>query len=199
MNQITWKFDNLAEIGGHKVAVHGDPKIVAAPGGKAIQFDGARDGLTLGVHPFEAAKAFTIELIFRPDSGGLTEQRFFHLQEDDSENRILVETRLTADGRWYLDTFIASGKTNQTLIDPARLHPLDEWQHTALVFDGRRMSHYVGGVEELSAVVPEFHPPRPGKTSIGVRLNKVCWFKGAIQTARLSRFAVAPQDFLRIQ
>jgi len=199
MDQITWNFDNLREIGGQKMAVHGDPQVVASPWGKAIHFDGVQDGLTLDLHPLEAAAAFTIELVFRPESGGMAEQRFFHLQEGDSENRVLVETRLTGDGQWYLDTFIASGKTNQTLIDPAHLHPLDKWQHAALVFDGRRMSHYVGGKEELSAVVPEFHAPRPGKTSIGVRLNKVCWFKGDIATARLSRCALSPQDFLRIQ
>jgi hypothetical protein len=204
---VVWEFDNLKRLGGQPRSgvysaappptVLGAPRVVDAHGGKAVEFDGKGDALLVPIHPLTGARAFTLELVFRPDADGLAEQRFFHLQEDGSANRILVETRLTGANQWYLDTFIKSGKTDQTLADPARTHPLGKWYHVALVFDGQEMRHYLNGKKELSARLPSFTPPGAGSTSIGVRMNRVYWFKGAIQTARFTRRALRPDEFLK--
>lgn len=37
---ITWRFDNLARIGGAQVATIGNPQVVETPIGKAIHFEG---------------------------------------------------------------------------------------------------------------------------------------------------------------
>src|SRR5687767_15525385 len=67
---VTWKVDNLKKIGGNRVAVIGAPRVTKAPKGKAVLFDGARDGLLLEVNPVAGARAFTIEAVIRPDAGG---------------------------------------------------------------------------------------------------------------------------------
>jgi len=39
-------------------------------------------------------------------------------------------------------------------------------------------------------------PIQTGQSSIGVRQNKVSWFKGAIYQLRISPEALSPNDFL---
>jgi len=194
---IIWTIDNLERIGGNPVTVLGSPSIITTAGGKAVEFDGVDDGLLIDTHPLEGESVFTLEVIFRPDADGQPEQRFFHLQEDDSENRILIETRLIPDNRWYLDTYIRSGETDQTLQDSSFTHPVGEWYNATLVFDGSEMRHYVNGFRELSAKISAFAPPGKGKTSIGVRINRVYWFKGAIRQARFTHGVLSPDDFLK--
>ena len=161
-----------------------------------MEFDGQDDGIIIDVNPLAGMERFTLEVIFRPDAGGQKEQRFVHLQEAGGENRILIETRLTSDNRWFLDTFIRSGETNQTLYAEKFLHPVDQWFQAALVFDGREMRHYVNGIQEMSAPI-KYQPMKPGQISLGVRLNRVFWFKGAIRTVRFTHEALAPADFLK--
>jgi len=194
--QQVWAIDNLVSIGGHKTEVLGVPKVIETPTGKAIEFDGKQAGLVVGTHPLAGAERFTVEAIFRPDAGGLKEQRFLHLQEEGSENRILLETRLTEDEQWFLDTFIKSNGTKQALFAEGFKHPVGQWHHAALVFDGYEMRHYVNGLKELSHEII-FTPQRNGQTSIGVRLNQVSWFHGAIRVVRFTLDALPPQEFLR--
>lgn len=97
-----WTFDRLDRVGGHATTVLGDPKVIDTPVGKAIEFDGVDDALVVDVHPFTGAETFTWEAIFRPD-GGRTEQRWFHLQETVSGDRMLFEI-CVADDRWFLDS-----------------------------------------------------------------------------------------------
>ncbi len=196
MTQVVWDLNNLDQIGGHRIHLIGDPKVIDSPQGKAIKFDGKQDGLLLNAHPLAGFNQFTLEVVFRPDANGLKEQRFFHLQEAGSEDRLLIETRLTHDNRWFLDTYIRSGKTDQTLYADNFIHPVGQWFQAALVYDGREMSHYVNGVKELSSPI-SFTPARQGQTSIGVRLNRVYWFKGAIRKARFTSRALAPEEFLQ--
>ena len=195
--QVVWNIDNLTDIGGNTTEISGSPKIVDTPGGKAVEFDGVNDGIIVDKHPLEGAEKFTLEVIFRPDPDGLAEQRFFHLQENGGDNRLLIETRLTEDNKWYIDTFMKSGETNQTLKDEKFTHPVGEWFNATLVFDGSEMRHYVNGVEELSASIEYFKPHLKGKTSIGVRINKVYWFKGAIRKARFTPWVLSPGEFLK--
>jgi hypothetical protein len=145
----TWKIDNFEKIGGQAVTVSGHPQIIDAPGGKAIVFDGVGDSLLLNENPLAGAEAFTLEAVFRPDAGGAKEQRWFHIQEDNSENRVLLETRLVGD-EWFLDTYIRSGESNRPLLAENFKHPVGAWYHVALVFDGKEMRHYVDGTLEMS-------------------------------------------------
>ncbi|MEQ8791900.1 MAG: LamG domain-containing protein [Pirellulaceae bacterium] len=194
-DSVTWRLDRLQSIGGHKVRREGEPRVIETSQGKAIAFDGKDDGLFLDVHPLAGAKEFTVEVIFRPDAGGPAEQRFFHMQQDDSEDRVMFETRLTDDGRWFLDTFIKTGEGNHTLFAEEFKHPVGRWYHAAIVVEGDQMRHYVNGKQELSSKI-DYKPQRAGATSLGVRLNKVHWFQGAIRTARFTPRALDPADFL---
>src|SRR4026209_166430 len=104
---VTWTFDRLENIGGHRTTVLGQPKVIDSPVGKAVEFDGIDDALFIDNHPLAGAATFTWEAIFRPD-GGQTEQRWFHLSEKDTDNRMLFEIRVVGE-QWYLDSFNSSG------------------------------------------------------------------------------------------
>src|SRR5207244_4068668 len=97
---------------------------------------------------------------------------------------------LGADG-WWLDTHLRSKSGQATLIDSKLIHPAGEWHWVALVYDGKKMTHYVNGVLEKEAAL-EFPPMSAGETSIGVRLNRVYWFKGCIEQVRFDPAALAP-------
>lgn len=191
----TWTFDRLDRLGGHPATVLGTPRVVEAPVGKAIEFDGVDDALFVDVHPLAGAKTFTWEAVFRPD-GGDREQRWFHLQETGSDNRMLFEIRVV-DDRWYLDSFNFSTTGTATLMNKSSLHPLGRWYHVAAVYDGKVFANYVNGVRDGAREV-ELSPQGPGRTSIGVRINLVNYFKGAIHTARFTRRALAPAEFLEV-
>jgi hypothetical protein len=191
---IVWDIDNLENIGGNKVTVFGAPIVIETPKGKAVQFDGVDDGIFLDTNPLTGAHEFTVEIIFRPDSGGNTEQRFLHIGEADG-NRVLIETRLTEDNKWFLDTFIKSGESERTLYANNFLHPVGEWHHAALVYDGKSMRHFVNGVKELEGTI-DYVPMKTGQTSIGCRMNKVYWFKGAIRKVRVTHRVLSPEEFM---
>jgi len=193
---VTWNLDRLDSIGGHKLTVLGQPRVIETPQGKALQFDGVDDAIFLEVNPLAGLKEFTVEVIFRPDAGGPKEQRFFHLQEAGSENRVLFETRLTDDGKWFLDTFLKSGEGNYTQFAKDALHPLGPWYHAALTIDAKQMRHYVNGKEELATAI-DFKPLAAGQTSLGVRINKVHWYQGAIRQVRITPRVLTPEAFLK--
>ena len=64
----------------------------------------------------------------------------------------------------------------------------------ATTFDGAMMTHFVDGVEQGSGAVA-FRPLGRGRTSIGVRQNRVSWFKGRIHTVRITPSALPPSRF----
>jgi Concanavalin A-like lectin/glucanases superfamily len=190
----TWTFDRLDRIGGHPTTVLGHPRVIDAPVGKAVEFNGVDDALFLDVHPLAGAETFTWEAIFRPD-GGATEQRWFHLQEAGADNRLLFEIRVI-DGRWCLDAFVQSATGSKTLMNRKSLHALGEWFHVAAVYDGREFRNYVNRVLDGSGVV-RLAPQGAGGSSVGVRFNKVYYFKGAVARARFTRRALAPEEFMK--
>ena len=189
-----WTFDRLDRIGGHPTTVFGNPRVVDTPVGKAIEFDGVDDALFVDVHPLAGTKAFTWEAIFRPD-GGSFEQRWFHLQENGSEHRMLFEIRVVGE-QWFLDNFVSSSAGTATLMTKTNLHPLGRWYHVSSVYDGNTLTSYVNGVKDSEATVA-LSPPGPGRSSMGVRINQVYYFRGAIHLARFTRRALAPAEFLR--
>jgi hypothetical protein len=192
---IVWRLDNLKTIGGHEVTVVGEPTLIDTPAGKAIEFDGVADAIFLDVHPLAGMAHFTVEVVFMPYADGAAEQRFFHMQENDSESRVMFETRLVKGGRWFLDTFIKSGEQSAVLYAEDYIHDIGRWQHAAIVVNGETMRHYVDGQLELSESL-RYEPQTTGRTSLGVRINEVHWFKGAIRTARFTPRALSPGEFL---
>ncbi|MBY0503951.1 MAG: LamG domain-containing protein [Bryobacteraceae bacterium] len=192
-----WVFDRLDKLGGHTVTVEGHPKIVKTPIGKAMEFNGVDDALFLDVHPLAGAKEFTWEVIFSPAADGKAEQRFFHFQETGSPNRLLMETRL-ANGQWSLDSFAQSAAGSRALLDRAKQHAAGAWYHVATVFDGRELRNYVNGMRQGEGDL-KFTPHSAGKTSVGVRINKVDYFKGKIRMARMTPRALLPTEFMPIK
>jgi hypothetical protein len=193
-DSIIWRLDNLVSIGGNRPTLLGEPIIIESPRGKAIQFDGQDDAIVFDQNPLAGASAFTLEVVFRPDAGGEPEQRFVHLQEVD-DHRVLVETRLTADGHWFLDTFLKSGESERTLFAKEYQHPVGQWFHAALVYEKGHMRHFVNGAKELEGAV-DFKPMGGGQTSVGVRLNRVYWFKGAVEELAVTPKALSPVEFV---
>lgn len=175
---------------------------------------------------------FTVEVLFRPYSGGPHEQRFFHLQEDDEPgNRLLLETRnngwkgggwdAVPTDAWAGDACLQSssahggGEGNLAIQFSAAepyLHTVDHWHNFAVVVKGREMSHFVNGIKgvgssggpaatcpkmESDHVLPQpWVPHGAGTTSLGMRINGVSHFKGAIRAVRITPSALAPAEFL---
>jgi hypothetical protein len=192
----TWRFDNIHDIGGYKTTVLGHPATIDTPEGKAVHFNGIDDALFVPAHPLAGAKTFTWEVVFRPESGGAPEQRFFHFQVNGSDDRMLFEIRVVGN-RWCLDSFLKTGSESRTLLDRGKLYPLDAWYTVAAVDDGSVFRNYVNGDLQGEG---ELHagPQAAGQTSVGVRFNRRDYFRGAIRKARMTPRALTPEEFLRI-
>ncbi len=187
-----WTLRDITVVGGHVTEVVGAPKVGADD---AIVFDGKGDGLFVPANPVAGWSAFTIEVRFKPAGSGGEEQRFLHL-EDDLKHRVLMETRVR-DRQWSLDTFLFQDSQHRlTLLDRTKLHPTDRWFWVALVYDGSKMSHYVNGGLELAGAV-NFTPMTNGRSSIGVRQNRVSWFKGVIAEVRFTPVALSADRLRR--
>lgn len=187
---VIWPLDYSTNVGGFQTTVFGKPLPVGGHNKTALSFNGRDDGIVVPVNPLQGWKAFAVEVLFYPSSDGPAAPRLLHLQ-DEAGNRCTIELRLTRNGQWYLDTFLKNGKTNKglTLIDSTKLHPCNQWYWAALVYDGKQMKDYVNGVNELKGKV-RLEPMQAGQISLGVRLNKVNWFKGLIQEVRFSPAAL---------
>jgi hypothetical protein len=199
---VTWHFDQIGKIGGHPTEVLGHPQVIESPYGKAVQFGGNGDAIVVPEHPLAGATAFTWEVIFRPDADGAQAQRFFHIAETDpatgldTQNRLLFEIRIV-DGQWCLDSFAGNRGQQIALLNCKALHPLDKWYRVTAVWDGKTLRNYVG--DELQGEGPlVMEPEGPGRSSIGMRLNKVFPFKGAVLMARMVPRALPPDQFLKM-
>jgi hypothetical protein len=196
VRSTTWRTDNLGSIGGHSVELLGSPKVIKTDRGKAIFFDGVRDGIMIDTNPLAGADRFTIEAIFRPDAGGEQEQRWLHIEDTENvESRALLETRLNGS-EWFLDTFLKSGENRLPLYAESFKHPTGRWFHVALVYDGSEMRHYINGKLEMSGRI-DIKPFGNGRTSIGVRQNKVYWFKGVVLKFRFTNRPLSPARFMK--
>jgi hypothetical protein len=189
---MVWPINRIDLIGGHAVEVIGSPRAVTTPERAGVWFNGSSDGLFLPANPLAGSEAFTIEVLFYPEEGGLEAQRFFHLQ-DTKTWRVMIETRLDGKGGWWLDTFLGATGVSQAMIDSAKVHPTNRWYWVALRFDGKRMASFVDGVQELEREAT-FGPMVEGKLSLGVRQNKVHWFKGGLREVRWHTRALKPEE-----
>jgi hypothetical protein len=194
---VIWSIDSLVTIGGQHVTIAGSPRVVETPEGKAIEFNGASDGVFVENNPLAGLDRFTIEVVFSPAADGSEEQRFVHIEETGTGNRALIELRMLPGAAWCLDSFLRHGDASLTLIDRAKIHPSASWHVAALSFDGQTMAHYVDRVRQGSGGVA-FKPLGPGRTSIGVRQNLVSWFKGRVRLMRITPAVVPTADLLRV-
>ncbi|MCW4462653.1 LamG domain-containing protein [Sphingomonas sp. BT-65] len=195
-----WTFDSLTRIGGLTPLIEGAPKLIDGPLGKAVAFDGANDVLFLDRHPLAGAARFTFEALFRPD-GGAFEQRWFHLESGEDPDptaktgtRMLFEIRVV-EREWYLDTFILGPGYRQPLIVPEKRFPVGRWHHVAQSYDGTTYCAFVNGALQAEAALA-FTPQGPGRASVGMRMNKVSPFRGAVRQVAFTRGeALAPDRF----
>ncbi|HXC94741.1 MAG TPA: LamG-like jellyroll fold domain-containing protein [Edaphobacter sp.] len=201
--QVTWRFDDTASLGGNATKMLGHPKVIETTMGNAIAFNGVDDGLFAAVHPLAGAETWTWEMIFKPDPDGGAEQRIFHLQsidpatgQDVPQERMLFEIRIR-DGKWCLDSFATSGGQSKALLNCEKKYSFGKWYRVTTVYDGKMLRNYVGdelqGEGEVKLV-----PQRPGHSSVGVRMNLVDWYKGAIYETRFTRSALGVAEFLKL-
>lgn len=214
---ITWRFDNLTKIGNAQVTTIGTPQLVDTPIGKAIHFEGhgdtnpanpnsgnpTGDALLLPTAPLAGDTTYTFEVIFRPSSQGAPAQRFFHMQDTNSQSRRMFEIRIV-NNQWCLDTVgidLHTGSPEQhgvTLAcDPVHLHTLDHWHAVAATYDGKTLRGYVDG-QLQGEVVVALAPLPPGTTSVGTRIDKRDFFTGDIYSARFTPRVLPPADFLKV-
>jgi hypothetical protein len=195
-----WIFDRMDRVGHRPVSVAGAPRVVPSPWGPAIGFDGVGDALFVDRHPLAGARTFTFEALFRPD-GGAFQQRWFHLESPgdpsampgSSDTRMLFEIRVIGD-RWYLDAFMTGSGYKQALVVPSTTWPIGRWHHVAQSYDGRTYRSFVNGQMQTAVDMP-FSPQGQGRCSVGVRLNRVDYFRGAVRAAHFSRAALTPAHF----
>jgi hypothetical protein len=189
-----WKMRELISVPLNGQTMSGNPEDVDCPYGKAVQFNGSSDGVFLGENPLEDLSQFTVELLIHPDPNGEFEQRFLHMGEVNGD-RVLLELRLTKENQWYLDAYIKTGGSFQTLIDSTLVHSAGAWYQVAFVVDNGKTATYVNGKHELDGKI-DFSPFKSGRTSIGVRQNKKSWFKGAIYEIRITPKCLIPSEFI---
>jgi hypothetical protein len=166
-----------------------------------MAFNGVDDALFIDKHPLAGASTFTIEAIFRPD-GGAFEQRWLHLAETnpatgaDTGTRFLFEIRVVGE-RWYLDSFTDGPGYHMPLMVPEKTFPIGPWYRVEMTYDGKMFRSYVDGVLQTEAPIA-FKPQGPGHTSVGTRINRVNYFKGAVFEARFTPRVLTPEEFLKV-
>jgi hypothetical protein len=212
---VTWRFDNLASIGGAQTTILGSPRVVETPIGKAVHFEGrgdtnrndpesgnpTGDALFLNAAPLSGDTTYTFEVVFRPSSSGAPAQRFFHLQDNNSQSRRMFEIRIV-NNQWCLDTVgidVGHGPEQHgvTMVcDTAHLHPLDRWYAIAATYDGKTLRGYVNG-ELQGEIAVALAPLPPGTTSVGTRIDKRHFFTGDIYSARFQPRVLSPPEFLK--
>ncbi|MBN2697202.1 MAG: T9SS type A sorting domain-containing protein [Bacteroidales bacterium] len=199
-----WDIDNLENIGGHSVEFLGNPEVVNTELGAAVEFDGDGDRLLVDANPIGESKEFTVEVIFWPKASypANTEPRFIHIQDPDDpqSKRVMIELRLNESGACYLDGFMLTDIGNLALIDETLTHPTETWLHAAITYKEGVFKTYMEGMEELSGNVAFQNTilGSDGKTSIGSRMDARNWFNGRIKTLKVTRKALAPEEFLKV-
>ena len=200
---VIWTADSLPEV----LEQFGSPCRIDTPLGPALHFDGTGDGFFLDAVPVAGLEEFTLEAVFRQDGDAAFEQRFLHIGTMD--RRILFETRVKPDATWYFDAFVNLGtpeptpenptpaRRSATLIDESLTHSAGRWYALALTAGPQGLVSYVDGVEQCRSQLPWTPLVNEGLTSVGVRQNKVCWFKGDIAKIRVTPKVLPKEEFLQ--
>lgn len=194
-----WAFNSLTAINGYNVEPMGNPTIINSALGKAVNFDVDGDRLLVNANPLGDATEFTIEIVFKPNDvfPNNKEPRIFHIESPDNPaRRITIELRLNDKKQWYFDAFIKSEKSQFTLIDPTKVHPIGEWAHAAMTYKNREFTSYVNGAKELTGEVDYLTIPANAIISVGARMNQIHWFNGSVLQVRVTKKSLQPQEFL---
>ena len=193
---IEWTADKHPEV----LQVLGEPRIIETNLGNAVEFDGVDDGVFMDSIPVSGMEEFTIEMIFNQYPGSAFEQRFMHMGAYGGA-RVMFESRVNPDNTWYFDAFVHLGSKPEScvLIDPELTHPCGQWYNLTLTAGKDGLKSYVDGVPQCSGDLAYKPVISEGKTSLGVRQNKVCWFKGAIYKLRITPKILKPEEFLSDQ
>ena len=88
-------------------------------------------------------------------------------------------------------------RQSAVLIDEQLTHPADRWYSLALVASPDGLVSYVDGVEQCRNPLPWIPLITEGFTSVGVRQNMVCWFKGDLLKLRVTPRVLQPEEFLQ--
>lgn len=150
------------------------------------RFNGRDDGLILSHSPLSGASRFSIRVMLHPQRGGPFEQRFFHIQDEKSEDRLLLEIRMLSDGSWYADTYFEYRGRAVLLQEPQLLHAPEAWCEYLVTYDGKLLSHWIDGILESSKPFTGAQLPEKGLLSIGMRANRVFPFKGDLGSIELT-------------
>ncbi len=199
-----WDISNLENIGGHDVAVLGDPQVESTDLGPAIRFDGIEDQLIVDFNPVMDAKEFTVELVFKPDAcyPNNLSPRFLHMQDpnDPEEKRVMIELRIDANNQVYMDGFINTDLESLPLMDANLVHPTQVWQHVAITYKDSVLTTYFNGVKELSGKLgyTDKIVNTIGKTSLGARMNERSYYSGVMKFLKVSHAALDAEDFIFI-
>ncbi len=194
---VTWELAEMPRSFNNDLKVIGNPLIVKTKLGDAVYFDGIDDGYLCNINPLVGMKAFTLEVVFKPDGDGFISPRFIHFGEV-SGKRLMLETRINEKNQWYFDAHLNAGENNSlTLIDSTLTHNSDQWYTLTVVAANGTMTTYVNGIKELGGNI-EFTPFNSGKASLGFRQNFASWFKGTIYKIRITPSALIPHQFLNL-
>ena len=201
-SQVVWRLDNVAAIAGVPATTIGQPRVVQTDIGPAVEFNGSSDGLLFDVNPLAGLNRFTIEVVVAPAPGGAEEQRFLHFEDSapaaGTGSRALLELRMDPRGVWSLDTYLRHREVGLTLLIQREVREKpDGGAVVALTYDGKTMAHYVNGRRELIGEIA-FAPFAAGRTWIGVRLNRVSWFKGRIHSIRITPRALVSAELMSV-
>jgi hypothetical protein len=209
--QTLWRVNNITNIGGHPVTVRGNPRVVRTPYGDGVRFNGVNDGLMVPNNPLAGMSNFTAELIFKHDPLTVptaNAPRIVHIQtpgNSAAQHRFTFETRVvtnTTPHTFHLDSFLRFGDatdSRKTLFNDKFLHPVGEWSHMAVTYDGTNFCNYLDGQLELCDQVKGMIFATNGVTWIGQRANHVNYFEGEVRVLRFTPRVVATTEFLQAQ
>jgi hypothetical protein len=191
----SWKFTNLNSLGECAINPEGNPTLITINNDTAWYFDGTDDRVVVDTNPLIGLNEFTFEVVFRIDEGGVSEQKFIHLQANP-DIRILFEIEFKENGRWYMENFIkAENGESIHLMDSTIDYPVNRWYHAAIVYKNNEFKQYINyntlDIENLS-----WTPPTDGSVSVGSRMNQVNYFTGAVREIRFADMALDSSEFL---
>ncbi len=109
---------------------------------------------------------------------------------------MLFEIRVR-DGQWCLDSYAMGGGRGKTLLNCDKKYALGQWYRVTAVYDGKTLQNYVGDELQSGGDV-NLLPQGTGHTSVGVRINLVNYFKGAVLEARFTPRALPVAEFLKM-
>lgn len=199
-----WDINNLENIDGHAVTVLGDPTVEETEIGPAVRFDGVLDQLMVDFNPVGDAKEFTVEVVFKPDAcyPENVDPRFLHMQDpnDPQEKRVMIELRIDAGNKVYMDGFMKTDLESLPLIDESLVHSTEVWQHVAITYGDSTLTTYFNGVKELSGQLRYTDKiiNTIGKTSLGARMNERSYYAGLMKYLKVSHAVLDPEQFIFI-